>query len=57
MVNHLNPSVEIYGLLINSVSTFGERIFIEEQCALFNGIVFFFFFFNIFKVWPQAGLL
>lgn len=31
VVNHLNPSVEIYGLLINSVSTFGERIFIEEQ--------------------------
>lgn len=38
VVNHLNPSVEIYGLLINSVSTFGERIFIEEQWALFNGI-------------------
>ena len=55
VVNHLNPSVEIYGLLINSVSTFGERIFIEEQWALFNGIVFFFL--NRFKVWPQAGLL
>lgn len=31
LVNHVNASVELYGLLINSINISGERIFIEEQ--------------------------